>query len=223
MARSKRRFSRRKSRPRDWVYRGAVFDAAAGIIDDLSTYTPFTKTLAAGVAAANAAVLYDSHNYVASTVAGGPFDSVRQRVTAPARAEASRAFIHRTEGVIILTPSTWTAGTSFRYGVRFGIFEQDAGVGAFLIDPLYSMWGGGSLYTAHPDVWANDRRWQHERRFAQTFSTSNDQAMWTLRFRVSVRRSLNPNECYGIFSETTAGSATLLEQMWFRTLVSDEG
>jgi len=103
------------------------------------------------------------------------------------------------------------------------MFEQDPISGGFLIDPNYSMWTPGAPAVNKPALWANDRMWQHERRFAQVFSTSNDQAMWTLRFRFGVRRSLPPNWCYGYYSEVATGGATLLLQSWLRTLVSDEG
>jgi len=224
MARTRRKMAKppRKRRRADWVYRSAVFDSAAGAIDDLYTYAPFTKVLGAGTANANAAILYDSHNYTAATVQG-LFDAPRVRVWAPARAEGLRAFIHRVEGLIILRPSVWAAGSILSYGCRFGIYEQDPAVGAFLIDPAYSMWGLGANVQNAPAHWANDRKWQHERRFISSFTSTQTAQPFMLRFSFSVRRSLNPNECYGIYSEAAAESVTSTEQMWFRTLVSDEG
>lgn len=213
---------RRAKRGADWVYRGTVFDNAGAAIDDLGTYSAQLKTLAAGVAFANAAVLYDSHNYTASTVSGA-FDAPRVRVWSPGRAEGRRAFIHRVQGKVIITPSVWTVGSEFRYGMRFGMFEQDPAVGGFLLDPAYTMWSAAALFASQPALWANDRMWVKENRFAQRFSSGNETVMWTLSFNFAVRRSLKPNHCFGIYSETPAGSATLIEQMWFRTLVSDEG
>lgn len=212
---------RARKRKADWVYRGTVFDSAGGAIDDLGTYSAQLKTLAAGVAFANAAVLYDSHNYTASTVAG-QFDAPRVRVWSPGRAEGGKAFIHAVQGVIIITPSVWTVGSEFRYGIRFGIFEQDASVGAFLLDPAYTMWSAATTFIAQPALWANDRMWVKEMRFCRRFATGNETVMWNLPFRFPVKRSLKPNQCFGIFTETPSGSATLIEQMWFRTLVSDE-
>lgn len=203
----------------DWVYRGNLHDVGGLLIDDMGSYAANESILVAGIPTANVHQLYDSHNFTANTVAG-QFDAPRVRVMAPGRAEGRRAFIKHVQGMIILRPSTWAVGSSFRYGVRFGIFEQDAGSGGILIDPAYTMWVDPITNSTKTNVWANDRKWQHERRLVQTFD-DNDQ-LWMLRFSFRVGRSLNPNESYAAFSESAAGSVNLFEQFWFRTLLEDE-
>lgn len=220
MARSKRRMPSRRSRPRaDWVYRPNLRDAAGGLIDDLGTYDQGNQTLVAGIPTANAAVLYDSHNRIAQTMpTGGGVPTMTQA----ARAEGGRAFIVAVQGVIIWTPTTWALGSTYRLGIRFGMFEQDPSTGAFLLDPTYSMWQATvGTPMLSPASWANDRQWQHEYRVGQQFNDNSQ--IWNKRFFFKVRRSLLPNFCYGIFLESQPGSVNLSYQLWFRTLVSDEG
>lgn len=211
--------ARRSRGPRaDWVYRPNVHDAAGALVDDFGTYEPTVKVLLPGDPAAIAAVLYDSHNYINPSTQAG---NVPRPVPSSGRAEASRALIKAVQGTVIFRPSTWALGSVWRLGMRFGIFEQDPNSGAFLIDPLYAMWSLPTLNNVKPAVWANDRKWQHERRSALTFSDNSQIWVWNFRFRVN--RRLNPNECYGIYTATQSDSVNLIMQMFFRTLVSDEG
>lgn len=226
MARTRRRMARppgrarRPSRRADWVYRSNTFDTAGALFDDLGTYAPQYQTLVANSSLAG--VLYDSHNYTATKVrASGAGAQFFPAVWAPARAEGRRAFIHRVVGTMFVTPSNWAIGSQFQFGIRFGIFEQDAAVGAFLIDPNYNMLTAGALAIVQPALWANDRKWQHERRVHRTFTDNS--TIFEYRFAFSVRRSLAPNECYGFYMENPAAeTSTIASKFWFRTLVSDE-
>lgn len=227
MARSKRRRSfSRKRVSADWVFRPCLVDVAGAVIDDLGTYDQIVGTLVAGAANANFSVLYDSHNHVAQTMgalAGAPIRSMPQA----ARAEASRALIMRVQGVCIYRPTAWAVGSIFSLGFRFGIWEQDAQTGNVLVDPAYSMWasGGAGVNQLRPATWANDRNWQHERRTGATFGENNS-AYFMQRFNFRVNRRLDPNECYGIWMEADTffvSSINLQYQLWFRTLVADEG
>lgn len=201
------------------MYRMNMRDAAGALIDDLGTYDPAIMLLIPGVATANAAVLYDSHNRIADTMPTGGGVPTMPRA---ARAEGSRAKIIAVEGQMIYAPSVWALGSSFRMGMRFGMFEQDAASGAFLIDPAYSMWiTTGGTPMLNPATWANDRQWQHERRWGMSFGDNGQ--VFNARFRFKVNRSLQPNFCYGIFLESFAGSVNMTYQLWLRTLVADEG
>lgn len=227
MARTRRKMRKapgRARRPRaDWVFRTDLVDPEGALNDGLGTYVFREKSLGVGTDAARAVILYDSHNRMFATAAGGvsnlPFAMPRA-----SRAEGGKAFIHRVQGTIFVRPSAWTLGDRFRLGLRFGVYEQDPDTGTILIDPSYTMWhdpGNMQLSTA---VWANDRNWQHERRFGTTFS--DNAQMWTLPVAFSVRRSLQPHQCYAIWMESFnagAPSTTLLLQFWLRSLVSDEG
>lgn len=213
------RRQRRQSRRLDWVYRSNSFDTAGALVDDQGTYADTAQTLATNTSLA--AVLYDSHNYVASTVGQTPADGPRVRVLAPARAEGRKTLISRVEGQMFVRPSTWALGSQMKFGVRFGIFEQDPIVGAFLIDPNYSMFTSGALPVAQAANWANDRKWQLERRWWVEFNDNN--RILQLRFRFRVNRNLNPNECYGFYMENApTESVTIGSRFWFRTLVADE-
>lgn len=208
------------SRRADWVYRGHVQDVAGVFVDQMGTYASAENVITPGIVGANIAWLYDSHNFTANT-ASGQFDQPRIRVMAPGRAEAKRAFIKHVQGVVFFRPSTWAVGSSFRIGLRFGIFHQDPSNGGLLIDPAYSMWTDNATNTLKTPVWANDRKWQREFRLAQTFD-DNDQ-VWAIRVNFAVRRSLDPHEGYGIWCESAEGSVNLFPQFWLRTLVADEG
>lgn len=225
MARSKRRPFRKSAsrRKADWVYRGNVFDVAGGLIEDLGTYAPQTTTLTAGVGSAFGKVLYDSHNYIKSAQIAQTPNLAEFFMPSAARAEGSRAKILRVQGVIMARPTTWTIGSFIRIGFRFGFFEQDADSGVALVDPLYSMFNAAGLSDQQPARWANDRAWQHERRFLAAFATGNEMTTWTWRFNFPVNRSLRPDQGYFVYIETEGGSATLNVQRWLRTLVVDEG
>lgn len=226
MARSKRRtFSKRRRVAADWVYRPCLQDLAGGLIDDLGTYDFITGTLVAGPANANFHVLYDSHNHISNTMGALAAAPIREMPNA-ARAEATRPLIMRVQGIATIRPSAWAVGSIFQLGMRFGIFEQDAQSGSVLIDPAYSMWsaGGAGINQLRVATWANDRNWQHERRFGQAFHDNG--AYFMQRFNFRVNRRIDPNECYGIYMESDTqfvSSINLLYQLWFRTLVSDEG
>lgn len=215
--------SRRRRPKADWVYRSNVFDTAGGLVDDLGTYAPQYQTLIANTSLAG--VLYDSHNFTANAIGGGipgGGAGVQRPIWSPARAEGGRAYVHRVEGTMFVTPSNWALGSQFQFGVRFGIFEQDPVVGALLLDPNYNMLTAGAAFVVQPALWANDRKWQHEFREHRTFT--DNATIFRYRFRVTVRRSLMPNECYALYMENPAAeTSTISSKFWFRTLVSDEG
>lgn len=221
MPRSRRaiRTSRKSARTRaDWTYRPNLRDAVGALVDNLGTYEPTLTVLTPGVANAQARVLYDSHNYVSNMV---QIAGATVRFPSPARAEGAKARIIMVEGMIVSAPSVWAVGSTFSLGLRFGIFEQDAGVGAFLIDPAYTMWAPSLNIPQNPAYWANDKKWQHERRAVEVFTENT--VRFDRRFRFRVNRTIMPHECYGIYIESQTGSVNLSNQLWFRTLVADEG
>lgn len=222
MARSKKRsFARRRrfKRTGDWVYRTDYYDNTGALIDALGSYKLEEDPLTGGEVNAVAQVLYDSHNRLKQWI--DIPSNIPRVMSNAARAEGQRAWIHRVQGIVFIRPSTWTIGSSFRMGMRFGIFEQDPVAGGLTLDPLYTLWGTGTDVNSNPAHWANDRMWQHERRFAMTFS--DNAQVWAQRFNFRVNRRLNPNQCYGVYISSVSGSATLNIQPWLRTFVSDEG
>lgn len=215
---------RKTRRPRaDWVFRGNIHDVTGALVEDLGTYVSSTTDLTAGEGNALGKILYDSHNYIKSAIvsAGAPGSSYT--FASSARAEGGRARIHRVRGSVFVRPTTWTIGSFFRLGFRFGMFEQDAVAGTILVDPLYNMWLATNATDNAPSRWANDRAWQHERREFKVFATGNETVGWNFRFNFPVNRSLRPDQCYAVYMETIVSSATLQVQRWLSTLVSDEG
>lgn len=217
---------RRQRVSADWVFRPNIRLADGTIIDDLGTYDPLQGTLVAGAANANFHVLYDSHNRWAAVQSLGLAPGLSLMPNA-ARAEASRPLILRVRGMMTLRPSVWAVGNAISVAIRFGIYEQDPSAGSVLIDPAYTLMSQGlaGVNQLRPATWANDRNWQHEKRLV--FSFGDNATHWARYFNFRVNRRLDPNEAYGIFMESDAGnwvsSQTLLYQMWFSTLVADEG
>lgn len=224
MARSKRRSFRRSSSPSrpkaDWVYRGDVHDAAAGLIDTFGTYTPggsFSQT--PGIAAASVHWLYDSHNYRSFT-AGQP-GNLQFRMPSHWRAEGRNPLCLRVQGWIGIGPSTWALGSFYWLGIRFGVFTQNAQTGNAVFPVQYSMWSYPADDMLAPARFANDRSWFREFRHVEHF---NDNSMRkNLRFNIKLRRRLKPNEGLGMYTETADGSVNINITTALRTLVVDEG
>lgn len=220
MARSKRRskksFSRQKA---DWVYRPNFYDEAGGTVDALGTYDAHTKSLASGFGAAIGAVLYDSHNRRNFVVNQLNFATI---LPGYARAEGSMPFIKWVRGMIYFSPTTWALGDAISLGLRFGMFEQDAASGQFLLDANYNMWSPASAdMNVAPAHWANTRTWQRE--FRKYYGFSDNARVFNAYFSFPVKRRLRPHECYGVYMETGSGSATANVGMMLSTLVADEG
>lgn len=221
MARTRRRMAKppRRRQRADWVYRPRLYDDAGNAFDDLGTYDPVTKSLVAGISTPQAGVLYDSHNYMTQAVATTAASNVR--LARAARAEGRNPKVMRVQGMMTVRPSVWAIGSQIQLGIRFGIFEQSPDVGSLILDPEYTMWLQTIEGKDSPATMANDRKWQHERRFIRLFDTNATQ--FTLPFNFRVNRSLLPHECYAVYFEGSSSSVNLVLQCWFRTLVQDEG
>lgn len=221
MARRKRRMTKSPGRARvkaDWVFRPNISDEAGTPVDLLGTYQPTGQALVAGVANSRSSVLYDSHNRMSRLLSIG---NVPLAFPASARAEGSRAKIVRVMGELIIVPSVWALGSFYAFGIRFGIFEQNSETGLFQVDASYSMWDPTSNMQRSPAMFANDRRWQHERHLAVEFNDNNRRL--NLRFAFAVNRHLAPDQCYGFYMETAASGVTINTTPFFKTLVADEG
>lgn len=220
MAKTRRRMPRAPRRRRDWVYRPNLKDTAGGLFDVLGSYENLAKNLAAGFANPQVAVLYDSSSYMSAVAAQTTTFVALPRAS---RAEGRKPLIHRVQGVVLVTPSTWAAGSRFDVGFRFGRFVQAPDTGGIVFDPEYAMWGSPADAKDSPANYANDTNWQFERRELVTFGTSNDAASWKWSFNFRVNRSLESNQAYALYMESAGGSININIQCWFRTLVSDEG
>lgn len=217
MAKSRRRSFRSPRTRGDWVYRPQLLDDEGNAIDTGGTYDPRESTLTPGLLNSLAKVLYDSHNYVQASVVGANIPFV---MPAPARAEGGNPKILRVQGMVEFRPSAWAIGNAVRLGMRFGIFEQAADGGGFLIPAGYSMYTATSNIMDNPHRWANDGFWQKEIRYTD-YLQSGSSNRWSLYFNFKVNRRLQPHQCYGIYVES-GGDVTLFLRFWFRTFVVDE-
>lgn len=223
MARSRQRryFRRGFSRtPGDWVYRPRLVDDEGAALDSAGSYGA-RQTITAGVGGSGGCILYDSHNFVQENVLFG-LGNASITLPSTARAEGGTAKIIRVQGTIFMTPSTWTVGTFIQLGLRFGIWEQDPNGGSIVAPAAYSLWVNNPALGLQniAAFWANTRAWQREFRVQWFFE--NNQQRWVLPFNFAVNRRLKPNECYALWTETQAGSATIELDYWLRTFVADE-
>lgn len=227
-ARARGRTRGRTKRRADWVYRpNARLVATYGVIDAdvVGSYTGYIPAHGTGPGNAQGHVLYDSQNYLKALV-GGPFAQPTSALPRAARAEGRNPTILAVEGIVYWEPSTWALGNLMAIGMRLGTFQQSPGTGSFLLDPGYSMWidepaGAGSDLSV-PALWANNGRgnaW--ERRIHYGFS--DNQAFTVVRVRWRGRRTLKPDECFGLYTELEPTSVNTRTQFWLRTLVADEG
>jgi len=200
-------------------------DSTGEDADLVGSYSGFIPAHLTGPANAQSHVLYDSQNYTRQ-VLGGQFGVGLGQLGRVARAEGRRPLILAVEGIVYWEPSTWALGNLMAIGMRLGVFEQDPGNGVFLVDAAYSMWvdepavASSSLSTVGD--WANNGRgnaW--ERRIHYGFS--DNQAFTVTRIRWRGRRALQPNECFGLYTELEPTSVNTRTQYWLRTLVADEG
>lgn len=222
MARSRRQ-SRARGPRADWVYRGDAFDEEGALFDGAGSYSHIAATLPAAPANAIVQILYDSHNFIANAVQLP--GNIPLGMSSAGRAEGHRPLIKWVQGQIMIRPSAWALGSLLGIGFRFGIFEQDPEFGAVLLAPGYAMATSGVTQTQAQDaIFANDRQWQHERRFYTAFGDGGHPALWNQRFSFRVNRRLQPHQCYGVYCEGQGGfSVTTSLTFWLRTLVSDEG
>jgi len=225
---------------KDWVFRAAGArlpdpEVAIGLGDpevlsaDLGSYDPAIITMASGIAAANAAILYDSQNRIAFAM--GSLDSETQThtwLTRAARAEGRRAKIFATTGFLHMEPSTWTLGNVMAIGWRLGKFTQDPESGFIEVPFQYSMWEStNSLLTPFTSVaqYANDGNWVKENRILKVFSSGDEapQLRVPINWRSSRGITLRPNECWAVYLEIAATAVQMRHQRWLKSLVADEG
>jgi len=228
--------SRRSRRPRekaDWVYRGFVgnaydqFEEPFGDTEasGLPSYSQFVVSQSAGAESAGFLVLYDSQNRMAHLMGTATTTSGASYGMLPGagRAEGKRAKILATEGVMFLEPSTWALGNVLSIGMRLGAWDQDPETGLVSLPAAYSMWSNvtGSVQT-DVSLWANSYNHVLERRFWRGFNTSESN-IFPQRLRWRGRRTLRPNEAWGIYLEVPPTAVAIRRQSWFRSLVVDEG
>lgn len=232
MARSRRRPMRRTSprRRADWVYRGNDRQIGIGIsvFTSLGTYDMTVHTINSGVANAQSKVLYDSQNYFALLGRGGVGTAANvstiPQIGRVARAEGRKAVMRAVEGYLFCEPTTWSLGQVAALGMRLGAFEQDM-TGVFSLDSGFSMWENEAIqpFTYVGNYANNGRQNAREWRRMWFFTDTGVPAARFFRFRWTGRRVLQPNECFGIYTELGSTSVNLRTQWWFRTLVEDEG
>lgn len=201
----------------DWVYRGPEWRENANTFE-LSTYHPGRyKTINA--ATSQAAILYDSQNYLSSTVS----DSL-SALNNSARAEGRRARTFRVQGVIVSQATTWTLGNEVRLGMRIGVFDQDANNGGVSVDPDYRIFDTGAFMGSMACVFANMKRsnlWTHYHMLH--FATGNETSLRVTRFNIPARASLGAGECLALYLENLVGGVNLRYWLACRTFVADEG
>lgn len=203
----------------DWVYRSDAYRSDGGSDDD-GTYDRNPVTIATGISASDALVLYDSKRYMSQGLRGSTYVPTYYLPSA-ARSEGQRPRILRTQGHLRLTTSVWAVGSLLSFGFRIAVFEQDMLTGAALADANYGMFqGGGNTQAAD---WANHRRQNlFERRFYRAFS-SDIPNVWNVFFNVPLRVRLDAGEGLFLYLETDASAVSTIVTTWCRTLVVDEG
>lgn len=212
----------------DWVFRTHSINSSTGVqADSLGTYGPVQVLHNTGPAAAQSHILYDSHEQLGTSVVGGvqnPAGTPIRVVSRAARAEAKRATILAVRGCLIGIPDGWIQGNVMALGMRLGAWEQDM-TGVFSIDGVYSMWVENNLTpferVAH---WANFRRTNRwERRWTRAYNAETLSPIWTIPIFWKGRATLEPNECWGLYTEMENTSSRMRIQYWLSTLVADEG
>lgn len=201
----------------DWVYRGGELrEGSLGW--ELATYHPGVyKTINA--ATSQAAVLYDSQNYLSDTVGDSLLSLNRS-----ARAEGRRARTFRVQGVMVSQATTWTLGNEVRLGMRIGVFDQDANDGGISVDPDYRIFQTNAFPGGQAAVFANMRRsnlWTHYHMLH--FATGNETSLRVTRFNVPAKASLGAGECLALYLENLVGGVNLRYWLACRTFVADEG
>jgi len=226
---SKVRTSMKSRRPRaDWVYRQhAIRQDTGAQVDSLGTYDDGIVVQATGIANAQSHILYDSHDQLATTTASGvevPAGTPQRLISRAARAEGRKATVLATQGVILLSISNWVLGNVLAYGWRLGAFEQDR-TGVFSLDAQYSMWVTAGATPFEPVAqWANFRRLNaKEGRFFRSFNADQLNPLFVVPIFWRGRRTLDPRDCWGIFTELEGTSVNVSQQFWLRSLVVDEG
>jgi len=224
MARTRRSFrGRRPTRGRsqrrksDWVFRADIYDSAGAAVDSGGTFVPGAAwPLTAGVGNNQGHVLYDSANYRSYA------RTANFQATMPSwfRAEGRRPLISAVRGWIAWRPSTWAVGSIFQVAFRFGVYEQNP-AGLLTTDPNYTLWLASSAYSADAARWANDRAWVKEYRRFASFNENN--AYFTIPVFFRCRKTLRPDQCFGVVAESISGSSGLQIQYALSTLVADEG
>lgn len=223
------RTSRKSHRPRaDWVYRQHAIRADNGAqVDSLGTYDDGLVSQTGGIAQAQSHILYDSHDQLGVWTASGievPAGTPARLVSRAARAEGRRATILAVEGCVLLSPGEWALGNLVAWSWRMGAFEQDR-TGVFSLDAQYSMWvTGGATPFEPPAQWANFRRLNaKEDRVWHAFDADRLNPLFKVRIFWKGRRTLDPRDCWGLYTEMENTSIGIDQQFWLRTLVVDEG
>lgn len=216
----------------DWVYRGYEYDMTGNAAStQVASYVnmqrnALTYTLQPGTPVG--VVLYDSHDYLGSpTKAFNAASGEQLMLGREARAEHGTVRIHAVEGTLYMQPSTWTAGSDFTVAARLVICEQNLLTGALALPANYTLLGAtitgdglGQDASDYANGWGN----LQTRITQQAFSTENDMARFSLRFRWKGKRSLPQHLCLGLYVESAGpaiGSTTLRIAPQFRTLVTD--
>lgn len=228
---------------KDWVYRpaghrlpdetvnaGQGLGAFEGLGASLGSYDRQVVTMATGVAASQARILYDSTNRIA--VGMGSLDSETRTTTwftRAARAEGKKARVFAVQGFLHCEPTTWTLGNVMAIGWRLGVYDQDPESGFIEVPTEYSMWENGSAGVgtpfATPAMWANDGRWVKEDRRIKVFSSGDEapQMRIPIYWRSARGITLRGRESFALYLELGATAVQMRIQTWLRSLVSDEG
>lgn len=212
------RTSTRRRGKADWVFRDDIFDQAGNNVDAGGTYTPWGSfVLLPGQATAQGHVLYDSANYRQYVRSIG---NVPVPYGSWSRAEGRQARTLMVRGSFAVTPSNWALGSSYFFGARIVVCDQDE-FGSPLLSALYTMWAAPLANELRPARWANGYHNKWEMYHIERFNDNNFTRNWRVFTRARAR--LRPNECLAFYTESATGSVNLTVNCRLSTLVVDEG
>lgn len=208
----------RKSR--DWIYRGDAFGNSepqwdSGDDSELASYTNNTSTLSAGYVQSRGLILLDS------TIRGATIINTGSNVMAALNGAASprqkSITVLAVQGVIKLTPSSWTLNDEINVGWRLGVFDQDPASGFVSVESQYTMWSAGGPFSNQAANWA-DRAFLKEGRVMRSAGETSPRVI-TLPIFWRGRQSVRPGRCLAIYLEQPDNSIQVRIQPWMRTLV----
>lgn len=213
----------------DWVYRGQEYrqDTGVAAATQVASYigardrTVGPYVLSPGTPLG--VILYDSQDYLTQGTQARVGGGNPLMMNKAARSDGKRATVLAVDAQWFLIPNAWTVGANFAVGARIVICDQNMTTGALDLPAGYRM-TGLPTFDNDPALYANGWGNLAERWDYIAFQTGNETVRWKFRLRWRGRRTLQPNQCLGLYLESAppaVGSTTLNVTPVCRSLVHD--